>query len=689
MAEQILTQGQNYKDPAGRTGIVNFDTATGAKLGEGATTFAMPKDLNTMDASKVGGAAITTPIVSPYTSAGGALEAIGNLNEANKTALIEKDKADAEAAKLEAEQSKDKTGIQSIYEKLSGENAKKEDLYKAGGVDVARKNVDELTSQIEAEQLATNHKIDLLDKNEGGGLAGSVANEKARIQRESLSKLADLSIVQNAALRKYNTMKDIADRQVDAETETLKTELDGLKFFYAENKSNLDKKEQRAYEEKIKEKDRLYNDAQDKLKSIQAVKLEAAKNGAGVDAISALSKVDYTKPDAFDQALKIAGPFLATANNEIVKLGDNAVLIDKRTGKIIKSYGTGGGGGGGSGIPSSIVQTVNIDGKSKPKIGYTLTAGDDPYFIAKQNGTDMETLKKYNPDIKDWTTLQPGATINLPSTQDNWLTGKTQKQIDAYNQIPDTEKAGIKDLVNGEILMADYVKSRGKTTKAQIDQVLTQAHSVDPNFSVNDNKQRYSFKQTKWNNGKLFDNRTSINTALGHMATLYDSSKELGNSTLPAWNSIANWTSKNAGNPALTNFVYDLTVLSSEIASAYKGGTAPTDQETEKIYESLSSSFSPEQFKAVLGQSTKLMASKLNSLSQEYKNVMGSYPDEPVIQRNILQELKDAGVETSEIDKVLGEQGYELPKDTLKLNIGGDSIINTITSSKNSLGLFK
>lgn len=254
-----------------------------------------------------------------------------------------------------------------------------------------------------------------------------------------------------------------------------------------------------------------------------------------------------------------------------------------------------------------------------------------------------------------------GGGTGLPpdnSTTSKFLEDKTPQQQALFNSLSNVDKTSVMQAINGEALLSDLFSSRGIQGSTQRQNFLNKVKAIDPSFSENTNKQRYSFMQTKWNNGKLFDNRTAINTALGHMATLYESSKNLGNADFPAYNDVANWVSKNAGNPELTNFQYDLTVLSSEIASAYKGGTAPTDQETEKIYNSLSSNFSPEQFKNVLSQSTKLMASKLNSLSQEYKNVMGTYPKESVIQPEILNELKDAGVDTQKIDATLKKQGY-------------------------------
>jgi hypothetical protein len=52
MATNILTQGQSYTDPAGNTGIVNYDTTTGKKLGIGQTTTISPSVITSNAAGK-------------------------------------------------------------------------------------------------------------------------------------------------------------------------------------------------------------------------------------------------------------------------------------------------------------------------------------------------------------------------------------------------------------------------------------------------------------------------------------------------------------------------------------------------------------------------------------------------------------------------------------------------------------
>lgn len=292
-------------------------------------TFTLPNNLNTMGAEKATGSTITTPVLPPSNNAaGGSIQAITSVVNTNKAESDAKAKADAELLALQNDQATKKTGIQSIFDKLSGTETERNNLYKSGGVDTAKMAVDELTSRMEAETVATNHRIDELRRNSGGGLTGAVNSEIERVQRESLSKLADLSVVQSAALRKYSTAKDIADRQIEAETSQLKSQLDALKFFYDDNKEQLNKKDQRAYEEEIKKKDREYQESYDTKKKLADTKLELLKSATEQNApVSVLESIQGSKTseEAISRAGRYGGDALRKAQIDNIRSE-----IDKR-----------------------------------------------------------------------------------------------------------------------------------------------------------------------------------------------------------------------------------------------------------------------------------------------------------------------------------------------------------------------
>lgn len=71
---------------------------------------------------------------------------------------------------------------------------------------------------------------------------------------------------------------------------------------------------------------------------------------------------------------------------------------------------------------------INLVEKVKPrKLSHTLVAGDDPYIIAQENGTNMSTLANLNPQIIDWHNLPAGTVINLASVEEEQIPPATEK----------------------------------------------------------------------------------------------------------------------------------------------------------------------------------------------------------------------------------------------------------------------
>jgi hypothetical protein len=209
----------------------------------------------------------------------------GNVSPSIDTAIADaKSRATAEKnqAVIDAQNTKD-SNKQTIFDltTLLGESGKiTEQAYKAEGVDVAKQEYDNYTNQLEAEQNALRRRLETLDKNEAGLFGGAVAQEKDRANRESLSKQADLAILQNASIRRYDTARDIADRSVELKLEPIKAKLEAYKFIYEENKDNFNTLEKRQYESQIKEEERVYEKQQADLKEVSDLSLTALENGA-------------------------------------------------------------------------------------------------------------------------------------------------------------------------------------------------------------------------------------------------------------------------------------------------------------------------------------------------------------------------------------------------------------------------
>lgn len=476
----------------------------------------------------------------------------------------------------------------------------KDTAYKAS-VDPIKKEVDAQTAALAAEQRSNTNRLRAIDKNPTGMLASGLQGEKDRVNNESLQRQADIAVVLAAKNGQYQTAADIADRAVTAQLEQQTKYTNALQMVYQDNKELFTTAEQRQFE------------------SAQADRQ---------------SKLDEEKQK---------------------RLLDYKAKIDAAAASASNSN-TGVYGGG----PVSIA--TNADGTASPVSLYSLKAGDDPYLVAQSFGTDMETLKKLNPEIKDWTTLQPGQNINLPDTSNTWLAGKTPAQIQAYNAVPDADKGAIKQLVTGDALLTDIVKSRGKDTQAQINRLISLATSIDPNFSINENKQRYQYK-TQFNNpnGKEQLQINAINTGLGHLAEFNSQVKTLGNGGVIPANDLKNYLAKNAGDPNVVKTNIIITALAGELASVYKGGTAPTDQETEEWRNAILTGYSKAQSQGVTDTTSALISNKLLALSNSYKNIIGAYPDAPIVNPDVIQQLIDSGANVSPITDKLKAQGYSVP----------------------------
>lgn len=259
-------------------------------------------------------------------------------------------------------------------------------------------------------------------KNQGATDRGVAPIQTGRLRENAIkaltaSSLADVltANINNSTIR-YNAAKDKAKQAVDLKYEPIETEIAQLKDQLALNKDYItdpaEKKLLDAQNAVLNERTRLITQNKAIENDIQAIALEAIRGGKASTEV--LAKISASK--TVEEAMKAAGDALATSHNVFQKLDNgNTILVDSITGKVIKNYG----GAAPTGDPSNptpvIIPTVKTVNGNEPISGYTMKPGDDPFAIAQKNGTDMATLERLNPNIKDWHNIQVGATINLPN----------------------------------------------------------------------------------------------------------------------------------------------------------------------------------------------------------------------------------------------------------------------------------
>lgn len=230
--------------------------------------------------------------------------------------------------------------------------------------------------------------------------------------------------------------------------------------------------------------------------------------------------------------------------------------------------------------------------------------------------------------------------------------GFTPTQQSNFNKIPDNLKTSVLELVNGDVLLSDLVKSRGIQGTQQIQQLLSYAQAIDPTYSPNTEKIRYEFKK-QWSTDAVkgaVGSQTAINTALGHLADLAEASRSLPANVLKKMNSVKNILSKEFGDPSVTNFRIVLNALGTELARVYKGGV-PNEGEIKEWQESLASNFSQSQLNGAFNTTSKLLSSKLTALRYKYTTTMGREYDQSLIDPDKREALIQAGINPDYIIK--------------------------------------
>lgn len=256
-----------------------------------------------------------------------------------------------------------------------------------------------------------------------------------------------------------------------------------------------------------------------------------------------------------------------------------------------------------------------------------------------------------------WKYSQGGWVSNLTATgaggqYADFLQGRTPQQQAAFNSLKPLQQSNVAQLVSGQVLLADLISSRGIQGSAARQQLLADAQKVDPTFSENINKIRYQFMQ-KWSSTESAIGKTklSINTALGHLAEVSKMASQLSSSDIQWINKTANWWDKQTGSPAIINLQFGLTQLASEIASVYKNGAAPTDQEVKAERDVLGINFSKSQFRGVFDTAAQFLSSKITASRYSYASTMGTEFNQSIIDPDKREQLIAAGIDPNKIVK--------------------------------------
>lgn len=277
---------------------------------------------------------------------------------------------------------------------------------------------------------------------------------------------------------------------------------------------------------------------------------------------------------------------------------------------------------------------------------------------------------------------------NLYPEELTFLNELPKKGQEKWFTIPEQWRSDVQMLIQGEEV-STLATSMGASMKTKLQ---SWAKQVDPTYSPAENMRRNAYKK-KWMDpttatGK---SRVAANTALSHLSEYSTNVNALKNVKFAPYNKIANeWkkqlgmgnyqTSENnittAQNPGYYSTAeWDRITLANELAAAYKGGTAPTDQETEKFYNGLNPNLAPAMFKATIQETITLLSRRLGAQAADYRAQTKS-PLDPsrVLYDLTISDLTNAGIDVTPLTVALSGESAKtnlpsvLPSATAQLD---------------------
>jgi hypothetical protein len=406
----INTQGLTAD--AIRQNVANF-TAPKTQAG---TAVISPESLSSTQAVKIP----ETPVSTTATGILGTTGAIKDAGLSTQQAKLEQDKANAQAT-----QTADRAALTQTMNDILGIQTGSEQARQDAGIDVKTQKVNEYTSQLDSLQRRQQNEIRSL---EGTSLTDSQKAAKINeINRASAFEQADVAVLQSAANRDLATAQTILDSKTKLALEPLQTKLQFQQFFYQENKDILTKAEDRAFQNAIRESDRKYQEEKTKLDNINALRLQAVKDGNYelAQKLGSVSSEDeaykvYTSSYGGNVPVK---PLINPDTGKQDPLGQITSIVSTSKAKDNTKI---------QDVIGVISATQQLASKAQPGsldfAGVGPLAQNLPGFLVGQTGTDIRTALN---------------AINLKTQQ--WASGAslTKEQIDMVDQM--VPKAGDSD----------------------------------------------------------------------------------------------------------------------------------------------------------------------------------------------------------------------------------------------------
>jgi hypothetical protein len=150
----------------------------------------------------------------------------------------------------------------------------------------------------------------------------------------------------------------------------------------------------------------------------------------------------------------------------------------------------------------------------------------------------------------------------------------------------------------------------------------------NPGFSATDYPTKQAVKKD-FTSGPTSRNITSINTAIGHAGTLEDYAQAMGGTDVKLANKVINYARTELGHPEVNNLDMARLALGDELMKTFRGAGA-SELEAEAWRKRFDTAGSPQQIRDAAKTAMALLASRIDSLDDQWKRGMATddgYPD--------------------------------------------------------------
>lgn len=290
---QISPQTPPQTSPTSNTGLLTADQLNNIARANG--TFGQsPNDRRTISSDVLGGGSRLNIPDIPQPTASTDLSGSVNSQADFFSQLIKQQEEQARLQKGETDK-RERTFSDRLNQILDV-GKQKEAMFKSSDIEGKTKAVTDLTNQLNAEQRALTKQVEAVRSNPSGLLSNAVESEVQRVTRNSLSKQADLAILQSAANNDLNTATNLIEQKINLQLEPLKLQLEYDEKFYNNNRDLLDKKEANAFQLKIEQAKSELQQKRDEQTRVYDSFKNAVQNGMTLpeqqQALTAISRGD-------------------------------------------------------------------------------------------------------------------------------------------------------------------------------------------------------------------------------------------------------------------------------------------------------------------------------------------------------------------------------------------------------------